>query len=217
MNISELPKITGDVYVLGSGSSLNYIKPSFFKGKTVIGINHIHKLFPVTYGISNHTAIIQEMIDNHVLGVCPEWDMGVYGRKRANLKGNYYTFKHKNNFLYIFDERHIGYEDIDFSDFDNHESLIVGATTSSAIHLAYRIGAKNIICCGLDGGMIDGNVSIRNYHRGATNPQHIADFEPQLKIVCDYIRGKGVGVYSLNPFINFNLEGHRFENCLLDS
>jgi len=164
MNISELQKITGDVYVLGSGSSLDYVKPSFFKGKTVIGINHIHKLFPVTYGISNHS---------------------------------------------------IGYEDIDFSDFDNPESLIVGATTSSAIHLAQRIGATTIILCGIDNGMIDGKIGVKKYP--ATNPQHIIDFEPQLKIVCNFIRSKGVGIYSLNPFINLNLEGHRFENCLLDS
>jgi hypothetical protein len=215
MNISELQKITGDVYVLGSGSSLDYVKPSFFKGKTVIGINHIHKLFPVTYGISNHSTVVQGMIDNHVLGICPEWDMGIYGRKRANLKGNYCTFKHKNNFLYIFDQRHIGYEDIDFSDFDNPESLIVGATTSSAIHLAQRIGATTIILCGIDNGMIDGKIGVKKYP--ATNPQHIIDFEPQLKIVCNFIRSKGVGIYSLNPFINLNLEGHRFENCLLDS
>ena len=217
MNISEIPKITGDVYVLGSGSSLNFVKPSFFRGKIVIGINHIHKFFPVTYGISNHSSVVQGMLDNHVTGVCPEWDMGVYGRKRVNLKGNYFLFKHKNNLLYVFDDRHIGYKDIDLSDFDNPESLIVGATTSSAIHLAYRIGAKNIMLAGIDSGTIDGNVSIGKYPRGATNPQHIIDFEPQLKIVCNHVRGLGVGVYSLNPFINFNLEGHRFENCLLDS
>ncbi|MFA5235225.1 MAG: hypothetical protein WC390_12580 [Sulfurimonas sp.] len=135
----------------------------------------------------------------------------------VKLTGGYYTFKHKNNFLYIYDDRNIGYEEIDLTDFDNPESLIIGATTSSAIHLAYRIGATNIICCGIDGGAIDEQVSVTKYPYGATNPQHIVDYEPQLKIVCDFIRGRGVGVHSLNPFINFNLEGHRFENCLLDS
>jgi hypothetical protein len=177
----------------------------------VIGINHIHKLFPVTYGISNHSTVIQEMIDNHVKAICPEWDMGIYGRKLVKLTGGYYTFKHKNNFLYIYDDRNMGYKDIDLSDFDNPESLIIGATTSSAIHLAYRIGATNIICCGIDGGAIDGNVSVNKYPYGATNPQHITDIEPQLRIVCDFIRGRGVGVYSLNPFINPNLEGHRWQ------
>jgi hypothetical protein len=217
MNISELPKYHQDVYVLGSGSSLNFVHPLFFKGKIVIGINHIHKLFPVTYGISNHSTVIQEMIDNHILGIVPEHEMGVYGRKKVKLTGTYCTFKHKNNFLYIYDERNIGYEDIDLSDFDDPESLIVGGTTSSAIHLAYKIGATNIILAGVDGGAIDEQVSVRRYPYGATNPQHIADIEPQLRIVCNYIRKKGIGVYSLNPFINFNLEGHRFENSLLDS
>lgn len=212
MNISEIPKVNCDVYVLGSGSSLNYVKPSFFKDKVVVGINHIHKLFPVTYGISNHSTVIQEMIDNHVKAVCPEWEMGVYGRKHVKLTGNYYTFKHKNNFLYIYDERHIGYDEINFSDFDNPESLIVGATTASAIHLAYRIGATSIILAGIDSGMIDGNVSVKKYPYG-TNPQHIIDFEPQLRIVCNYIRAKGIGVYSLNPFINFTLEDHKWQKA----
>jgi hypothetical protein len=207
--ITELPRHPTDIYVVGSGSSLNYVNRSFFDGKVTIGINLAYRFFQITYGISIHTSLIPEMIARGVVGISPEWDMGIHGRKRVKM-GNEVVFRHKNNTQYIYDERHTGYLDIDFSDFDNPEQLVIGGIASSAIHLAYRLGATSIILAGIDGGVLDGITNIRSYTPEPTEAEHIYEMQPQIDLVCNMIRSKGVGVYSLNPFTNFCLEGHTF-------
>ena len=208
--ISELPRHETDIYVIGSGSSLSYINRSFFDGKVTIGINLVYRFIKVMYGISIHTSLIPEMIAVGVTGVSPEWDMGVYGRERAKMTGEV-VFKHKNNTQYVYDERHTGYLDIDCSDFDNPESLVVGTGTTSAIHLAYRLGATNIILCGIDGCTIDGKTNIKGYWHTPTEKAHLEDSQPQLDLICNLIRSKGIGVYSINPFNNFRNENHTIE------
>lgn len=207
--ITELPRHHTDIYVIGSGSSLTYINRSFFDGKVTIGINLAYRFFPIMYGISIHTSLIPEMIQRGSVGVSPEWDMGIYGRERVTMGGEY-VFRHKNNFQYIYDERHASYLDIDCSDFDDPESLVIGGIASSAIHLAYRLGAVNILLAGIDGGTIDGQTNIGLYSKEPTEAEHIYEMQPQIDLICNEIRKRGVGVYSLNPFTNFCLEGHTF-------
>jgi hypothetical protein len=154
------------------------------------------------------------MIASGVVGVSPEWDMGVYGRKRVKM-GDEVVFRHKNNTQYIYDDRHTGYIDIDCTDFDNPEQLVVGGVASSALHLAYRLGATTIICAGLDGGTLDGTTNIRSYTPHPTEAEHIYEMQPQIDLVCNMIRSKGVGVYSLNPWNNFTLEGHIFKPSMV--
>lgn len=209
-SIIELPRHETDIYVIGSGSSLSYINRSFFDGKVTVGINLSYRFFPVVYGISIHTSLIPEMMQHGSVGVSPEWDMGIYGRKRVDMTGEV-VFRHKDNTQYIYDERHTGYLDIDFSDFDNPEFLVIGGIASSAIHLAYRLGAKNLILCGIDGGTLDGQTNIGGYSKQPTEAEHIYEMQPQIDLVCNMIRSRGVGVYSINPFTNFRNEGHTYK------
>jgi hypothetical protein len=77
------------------------------------------------------------------------------------------------------------------------------------MHLAAWLGASSIVLVGADCGVLDGKERIEGYPQG-DNPWSI--YNHHHKLMKDWLADKyGVGVYSLNPFINLNLEGHRFE------
>lgn len=199
-SISELPKHNCDIYVIGSGNSLDYIDKSFFDGKICVGMNYAHLYFPLTYSISHHHEHVQDMINQGVITVTSEYDMCMFQREIHHLEGDYFIYKHKAQ----------GFVNVDFSDFDNPESLACGGTiATSAIHLAFRLGATSIILCGLDGGSLDGNWNYSGYN-DPTNIGHTMRVQPQIDAVSNLIRERGVGVYSMNPFTNFRLEGHTF-------
>lgn len=210
-SIADIPKYKTEIYVLGSGRTIDYIREGFFDDKVTIGINTIHKHFPVKIGIAHHTSLIQEMIDKGIIAVTPEYDMGLYSRERAEMRGEYYVYKHKNNTLYDF-PNNTGYTDIDMTDFDNPETLVVGGVTTSAIHLAYKLGATSIFLCGIDGGFLDGWINYTKHPNGQVGKQHILEMQPQIDLIANKIRSLGIGVYSINPFTNLRLEGHKYES-----
>ena len=190
-----------DIYILGSGKSLDLIPKSFFSDKVTIGVNTVYKHIPVTYSISHHHHIIQEMIDSGVITVTSEYDMCIMDKPTHNFDGEYYFYKHKAQ----------GFLHVNMDDFDNQESLVCGGTiVIEALHLAYRLYAKNIILCGVDGGSIDDEFNVSGY-AVPTASQHMNNVQPQINDMCNKIRSKGVGVFSLNPFNNLTLEGHTFK------
>ena len=82
-------------------------------------------------------------------------------------------------------------------------------TTAEAIHFAAHLGASSIVLCGVDGGMLDDRWNYHGYNNGAgTNPMHVRLTQPLLMAVVNALRARGVNVYSLNPFVDFGLEGH---------
>jgi hypothetical protein len=88
-------------------------------------------------------------------------------------------------------------------------SLAFGSSSlHGAMHLAAWLGAKHLVLVGADCGTLDGEHRVAGYIEGHTpwalyNRHH-------LLMKQFLIENYGVTVYSLNPFINFNLEGHRF-------
>jgi hemoglobin-like flavoprotein len=96
------------------------------------------------------------------------------------------------------------------------------STITSAIHLAHYMGAKNIILVGHDCCQLNNESNFTNYHttdtRGlvwGTDKDAISKYNRWLGEIQDMtIHIKkilnthyNVNVLSLNPFINFNLEG----------
>lgn len=205
-----------ELYVLGSGPSMNYLKPSFFEDKFTVGINRIWKFFPCDYVVIHHGDLGQEIIDARPKLAVSKHDCGYLDKPENkdlyNYKGEYYQYNHKDQ----------GLMEIDYSVLDSEDSLVTGGTTAiDAISFAYFLGAKNIILCGIDGGTINGEVNLSGYHdykkpgwfdyqvRTANRTNLI------VKEFADILRKKGIGVYSLNPFINFSLEGNKYENIEL--
>ena len=104
------------------------------------------------------------------------------------------------------------------------DMLIVSfSTITTAIHLAAYMGAKNIILVGHDCGTINGECNFEGYHNNETYKvahtkgkegyvlwlKMIENNTIQLKKLL--IEKYGCNIYSLNPFINFNLEGNVYK------
>jgi hypothetical protein len=78
------------------------------------------------------------------------------------------------------------------------------------MHFAAYLGAKFIILAGADCGILDERDAIEGYAPGDPKPYPV--WEQQLPKVAKKLRSMGVGVMSLNPFVNLTLEGHSFRS-----
>lgn len=92
----------GDVYVLGSGSSMGFIDRSFFGGKIVIGANSVWKFFPVSYAVFKHRQFIEEAINASQIVVVSKHDCGDTTQGLNTFEGHAYVFTHKRG---RFDDR----------------------------------------------------------------------------------------------------------------
>lgn len=202
-----------DIYVIGSGPSLNYINTNFFTDKIVICINHT----------ISHIKTAQQF---YLVAKEPNKSMqDIAAKKKALIV----TCKHhsgvpKNpvNQLYHPDITYIFEPKTSIiKDTNNNVALERSSSTIvSGLHLAAFLGAKTIILVGHDCGFIDGNMHVNNYSKEKAvmkgkgyvqwmNAQKVENKSIQAKALLEQYWG--VNVYSLNPFINFNLEGHVYK------
>ena len=223
-----------DIYIIASGKSLDFIPSSFWENKIIIGVNYALFFFPCKYDLCHHYCVIQPMIDsgksivitseaetcvlsssmkgfehtiwhdnfdtNEVVSIVNRLYETKDVYKNGKLLGDYYWYKHKNQ----------SYTKIDTSVFNTPEYLIAGGSiVTTAIHFAYFLGAKNIILCGVDGGSLDNCVNYSAYPED-TNFGHMRNVDEQIRIISNLIRENGVSVTSVNPFVNFTLENHKF-------
>jgi hypothetical protein len=98
----------------------------------------------------------------------------------------------------------------DWPTLDN--SLVIGSSgIHGAMHLAAYLGAKFIVLVGADCGTLGGAERVEGYVKGdipwALYEQHLRDMKQRL---CDMY---GCQVYSLNPFINYSLEGTAYRGA----
>lgn len=194
-----------DIWVVGSGASMNYVHPSFFDNKINVGINLVDIKYKCDYLVHKHKECIQERIDRGENIVCSEHDCGSLDKEKNIFTGEYYMFKHLHNETAV----------IDLSPLDSEDMLVVSYTTlTSGIHLAYYMGAKNIILCGHDCGDVGGQDHFRHYPTNPDNDYRARFFkaiEEQTIKLAKALRHRGVSVCSLNPFINLALEGRVYQ------
>lgn len=178
-----------DVYIVGSGASLDHIPSNFFDNKVVIGLNRV-KVF-MTYRFTHH-HICMEFRKLWEFGVASKRDGCEPDGKETNFGDDVFVYEHERQ----------RYEEIDMKRFDDEGYLVVGGTPlTAALHFAWYLGARNIILCGCDGASLDGRLNVKGYP--PTQKNHTLRVQPQLKIMVAEIRRRGVGVMSINPFFNF--------------
>lgn len=208
-----------DIYVIASGKSIDYIDNSFFQDKITIGINQVYKKLETTYLIRKEYKLIDEVIrnlkDSQYLFIsrgncghndCKNLDYILTHYKDSN---NIILYNHNANLHKLYNIP------------STQDTLVVSySTITTGIHLAAYMGAKNIILVGHDCGSIDGECNFNGYHTQQTYEISFKngkkDYIQWLKeIENDTIRLKQIlksvfdcNIYSLNPFINFGLEGH---------
>lgn len=209
--ISELKDIHKgyDLYVVASGASAGYIEPSFFDNKIAIGVNQVWKRFnKLDYIVRKEGRWMDAaQTASKSMGfklIVSQYNCGTYSF--AQNKAGDYFFNHVDN----------GLKEVCLDVVGTNWIVVSFSTITSAMHIAAYMGAANIILVGHDCGTLDGQVNFPGYGEaigGATfYREFITQIEPQTLALRERLKEVyNVNVYSLNPFLNFGLEGHEYE------
>lgn len=195
-------------WVFGSGATLNFLDPEFFRDKLTVSTNFSGITFGLTpdFVFSNHHSGIKTMaldLPNTIFVVnryetpVPEEYAGVLPNVVAN------DSKTVHNSFGLFDP--YGRDKPDRPD-----QLVFGSTsTHGAMHLAALLGAIDIVLVGVDCGVLDSVVNVTDYPEQTQRSFPV--WNEHLILMRNWLRDTyGARVYSLNPFVNLNLEGHSF-------
>ena len=197
------------VFVFGSGKSLDYINPRMFDGQPCVATNRVGK----TFGLKEYFTVTHHYeagefypalgIDQPI--ITPDRDTTKLEMSPLGDKNNVFRYKASRQYFSNFNVQQHWPRD--------HDTLVVGSTgLHSAMHFAQFAGASTIILVGADTGRLDGETNFGDYLRsGPETQQSWVAWEQHNRQVADRIRSMGCAVHSLNPFINFGLEGHTFE------
>jgi hypothetical protein len=209
--ISELKNIHNghDLYVVASGASAGYIEQSFFNNKIAIGVNQVWKRF------SNLDYIVRKESTWMDVTQAASKSMGfktIMSRHNCGALG----YGENDGGDYVFDHPDNAITKLDLDVIGTDKIVVSYSTITSAIHIAAYMGAANIVLIGHDCGTLDGQVNFPDYGEAIGGAdfyrKFITQIEPQTLTLRERIKEVyGCPIYSLNPFINFGLEGHRYE------
>lgn len=196
------------VYVVASGASLDFVAPEFFADKICVCVNNVGavKGLAAYYTVTHYWRDAQRNAqwrpdlpvittrDDLVPTVSPEW------MPDAPNEINVYRFPTGPQLYSSFDaQEHWPTDD---------DTLVCGPTSlHMTMHFAHYLGAATIVLVGADCGLIDGRSNVEGYSIGNI-PMPV--WEDTLPRVADQLRQRGTAVMSLNPFVNFALEGHSY-------
>tara|TARA_B110000037_G_C16960405_1_gene440707 strand:+ start:34 stop:699 length:666 start_codon:yes stop_codon:yes gene_type:complete len=205
-----------DIYIIASGKSLDFIDNSFFNNKITIGINQVYKKFITTYLVRKEFKLLDEILKKN-LKLIHFISKGEHGGNNNN--NIFIVNKYKNNKNIIIYNHNINNHLVEQLPDDN-KLLVSYSTITTGIHLAAYMGAKNIILVGHDCGTLNGEPNFKGYHTDSTykiaHKNGKKDYINWLKKIENgtiklkkLLKEKyGCNIYSLNPFINFGLEGN---------
>lgn len=200
------------LYVLGSGPSLDYYPPDFFRDRPAIGCNSVYTRFPVRFTVAKELPL-EGLRASAAAAAFPVVSRHSYGNKNypppvRDLDTLHYVFDHPPN-------RHTG---ADWEVIGTDQIIVSYSTITSAIHLAAYMGAKTIFLCGCEAGTLDGQINFTGYP-GTPPPDKEAwyrDWLPQIRAQTITLRDKlqhvyGCHIMTISPFVNFAHEGHIFQ------
>jgi len=194
------------IYVLGSGPTLSFIKPNFFEDKIVISTNFAAQVAGIKadYVFSHYHADLSKLLTSAKYGLTLRRDTVTHKEWTEDIPDN----------LVFVNQDSYSPPGASWNPFTTHtpreDSLVYGSSSiHGSMHLAAWLGGSSIVLVGADCGVLDGKERIDGYPQG-DNPWSL--YNQHHKLMKDWLADRyGVGVYSLNPFINFNLEGHKFQ------
>ena len=195
------------IYVLGSGASLNYIPRAFFVDTVCVAVNLVGVTLdlPYYYTVSHYhrDAMTVANARPDLPVITPDADLGAGGPEAANREPdepNIYKFPTNPQLFDRFDPAQHWPTD--------PNTLVAGPTSlHMTMHFAAYLGAAHLVLVGADCGTLGDNSNFDGYKKG-DNPFEV--WQRTLTKVADQIRARGTSVHSLNPFVNFALEGVPF-------
>jgi len=197
------------IYVFGSGATLNYLAPSFFDDKICVATNFCGSVFGLSrYYVFSHyhaDSISEAQLDETVAVFMPLREHGT-DAEFLGFMPKIVTFPTTTGRP----GTSFNPSGKDWPTLDN--SLIIGSSSiHGSMHLAAYLGAKFIVLVGADCGELGGVDRVDGYVPGdshwALYEQHLRDMKQRLWDVY------GCQVYSLNPFVNYSLEGTQYRGA----
>ena len=217
MKLEELRNIHHGktLWVLGSGSSIGYLDPRFFDDKIVVATNLIGELLkiPTFYLFSHYHWVIERQLDNEgiLAAVVQEPCSTRWSRPGPNGEKEWQVVPEDDRIVLNYPDPAVPPGN-NFDPFTTaHDDAIVFGSSSvhGSIHLAAMMGARYIVLVGTDCGTIDDQHRLPGYYSGGDTPWKLYDRD--LIAMKRWVKATyGADTYSLNPFVNFNLEGHIF-------
>lgn len=197
MRIHTIPYTGADtIYIVGTGPSLRCTDLGFLADKLTIGLNQAWRHLPTTYSITVHPELVVEYRDQH-RAAPKDWPTKWVIKKKPPMGDlplndpNCYVF-HTSYDLKTVAERPA-------------DTLYLGeGVQTCAMDLAARMGARHIVLVGCDGGSLAGDFHAHDQHvkwLGMKPDDQYALYRQSTAEVREVLRGKGVSVMSLTPFI----------------
>lgn len=191
------------IHVFGSGATLNYLDPAYFDHTTNITTNFAGSVF----GLKNYYCFSHYHDDSRKENNRDQC-LAVFTPDKEHGTDGYFIDIQENIVLFEATQGRPGASfDPSGKDWPTKEdSLVVGSSgLHGAMHLAAYMGAKFIVLVGADCGTLGGNHRIDGYIPG---DNQWALYEVHLRKMKQRLKEKyGCQTYSLNPFINYSLEG----------
>jgi len=195
-------------YVIGSGSSLNYIDASFFDDKLCLCVNlagitkQLRTFYTATHHHNGADQIAQMRPDLTVFTTAveqlPSEDRSPHPAREPNVVK-----------CPTIEQRYASFNPFDHWP-DDPDTLVVGPTSlHMTMHLAAYMGAAHIVLVGADCGEFDGASRVVDYPNGVL---HFDLWRKTLEAMAGKLRSLGVSVHSMNPFVTPALEGHKFRS-----
>ena len=201
-----------DAYVVGSGPSLNFVDQAFFSNKIAICVNHT----------ISHIDYARAL---YLVAKEPDKEMQDAAHKRnakivmcahhSGVPKNPLNKVHYPDRTYMFEAKASVIKNKGQGKALERSS----STIVTGLHLAAFLGCRNIILVGHDCGMINGNQHVKGYNtKHAVMKGHAyRKWMKHNKVEQKTLAAKklieqfyNARVYSLNPFINFGLEGNEY-------
>lgn len=239
-----------DVYLIASGKSLDYIDVSFFHGRVTVGINNVWRRFKdLSYLVRKefNPSGFRMVLDQAGSNTTHIVTRGSYGNRNDHSEKLVMT--HFRSALdagriviapHSLNTASTGHRLVKLPSGD--QLVTSDSTITTGIHLAAYLGARSIILCGHDQGLLDDEANFKDYHdakslgmvwnrqvkttRGILSGQAaynawLGGSIGSINITRDTLilrdllheRYPGLLIYSLSPFIGLGLEGHKFTHA----
>lgn len=202
-----------DIWIIAAGPSAGYVHSSFFVDKRTIGVNRVWEKFDVDYVVCKEPQVVTLAAARGKKVIASKHAYGSLQDALNWAEGDVFIFEHCANQL----------RDVDLDVIGTDRIVVSYSTITSAMHVAAYMGARNIILVGHDCGLLDGQKNFEGYPAPLAEAmgfpesfyeEFLSEIEPASLAVRDRLREVyGCNIYSLNPFLNFGLEGRRYERA----
>jgi hypothetical protein len=197
------------VFVIGSGKTLDYYEPAFFRDKLTIGTNQgwSLKLDRVDYMVTKYHPVATEWVESDRVGTMVV-TRGLRGHRNMQplTDDRMVVVDHNENTVERWD-----------GEWPEQGLVATHSSITTAMHLGAVLGARSVVMVAADCGTLDddtnseGHVNERDHNPEDVWRMKFQSFDRQNQKVANILRERyGVAVMSMLPFVTPNMEGHRF-------